>query len=372
MASIVVMEDEAGTRTLVSAILRKSGHQVAESDNGAQGLALVIKHLPDLVVSDVQMPQMSGLEMLAELRANPQIAHIPVILLTSLGDRAHMRAGMTQGADDYIPKPCQAAELNEAVNAQLARAQQRSSTQHAQMNAAMASKMQQMAEIYERRLAREQAKHWPTSAAQPSDRSYPLASVLYLNMQNIHAFSAALTPEQISEITHYLYEQSGELLRQSAATHMQFIGEDLLAVYTDETPRQTPNHFARAAQVALGMVSAMGRCKQFVASRFADYGLPPLQLGVALHAGPVALTALPDPLSTGHAHIVPVGDTITNILRLRDGDLPILWPLMATQAFLHAAPDLLRLGVSEQINLQGGAQVDVFAVVGPGPKLAGA
>ncbi len=370
MASIVVMDDDAGTRMLVSAILRKGGHQVAQADNGADGLALVLKHVPDVVVSDVQMPQMSGFEMVAQLRSNPLIAHIPVILLTSLGDRTNMRTGMTQGADDYIPKPCQADELNEAVSAQLARVQQRTSTMQMQMNATMASKMQEMAQIYDRRLAREQAKTQLKTTAKVTDRSFALASVVYVAMQNIHAFSAALTPEQVSEITRQLYGSAAELVRLSGATHVQFVGEDLMVVYADDGVAVPVNHLGRSAQLGLQMVQAIGRCKQFVAARFAEYGLPPLQIGIALHAGPVALAALPDVLQTGAASIVPVGETITNIVRLREGDVPILWPLMATQAFLHAAPDLLRLGVSEHVTLQGGAELDVYAVLGPGTQLA--
>lgn len=369
MARIVVMEDDAGTRALVAAILRKGGHQVATANDGQEGLDLVVKHLPDLVVSDVQMPHMTGLEMLAALRTHPGAEHIPVILLTSLDDRAHTRAGMLQGADDYIAKPCQATELNDAVNAQLARAAQRDSTMQAKMNAAMATQMQQMAQIYERRLAREHAKQWPATA-QPTDRAYDMASVVFLTLQNLHAFSAALTPEQISEITRNLYGSSSESMRLLGAAHVQFVGEDLLAVFADDSPTTaSAHHFSRAAQAALNMGQAVARCKQFVAQQFASYGLPPLQIGIALHSGPVALTALPDPMLTGSAHIVPVGDTITNVMRLRDGDLPIVWPVMTTQAFLYAAPDLLRLGVTETINLPGGAEVQVHAVVGPGPKL---
>ncbi|UUZ69584.1 response regulator [Polaromonas sp. P2-4] len=81
------------------------------SDNGADGLLLVRNHQPELVISDIQMPVMDGFAMLQALRAEPALLAIPVILLTSLQERAHMRIGMTSGADDYITKPFRPGEL---------------------------------------------------------------------------------------------------------------------------------------------------------------------------------------------------------------------------------------------------------------------
>ncbi len=370
MARIVVMEDDAGTRALVIGVLHKSGHHVAQADNGADGLALVVKHTPDLIISDVQMPQLNGFEVVSAVRANPAVAHIPIILLTSLDDRANMRAGMLHGADDYIPKPCQALELSQAVSAQLARAAQRAGAVQTQIDTQVGVQVE--AALYAGRSSQELAKNWPQAAAsEPTDRSYSMASVVCLTLQNLHAFSAALTPDQISQITRHLYSSSSSSMRLLGATHVQFVGENLLAIYADDSPTAaTANHFTRAAQAALNMAPAVAQCKQFVAQQFADYALPPLQIGINIHAGPVSLTALPDPMRTGGAHIVPVGDTVTNVMRLRDGDLPILWPVMTTQAFLHAAPELLRIGVAERIGLQGGTEVDVYAVVGPGANLA--
>ena len=97
MPLIVVMEDDAATRMLVASVLRKDGYDVMMADNGLSGIELVRQHKPDLVISDVQMPGMDGFAMLQALRADPAILHTPVVLLTSLLERAHMRIGMTSG-----------------------------------------------------------------------------------------------------------------------------------------------------------------------------------------------------------------------------------------------------------------------------------
>ena len=121
MAKIVVLEDDTATRRLICAVLRKVGHDVLDVDNGAEGLLTVMAEQPDMVISDVEMPKMTGFEVLQNVRLEPEIADTPFILLTSLASRADMRKGMVQGADDYITKPFEPAELIEAVNAQLGR-----------------------------------------------------------------------------------------------------------------------------------------------------------------------------------------------------------------------------------------------------------
>jgi CheY-like chemotaxis protein len=99
MPLIVVMDDDASTRVLVAGILRKEGYDVLAAEDGSLGLALIREHKPDLVVSDVQMPNLDGFAVLEAVRSDEAITTTPVILLTSLQDRAHMRQGMTTGAD---------------------------------------------------------------------------------------------------------------------------------------------------------------------------------------------------------------------------------------------------------------------------------
>ena len=142
MPLIVVMEDDAATRMLVASVLKKDGYDVLSADNGADGLALVRTHKPDLVISDIQMPVMGGFAMLQQLRSEPELSATPVILLTSLLERAHMRIGMTSGADDYITKPFRPGELREAVVAQLNRREMREAAQTTAVEIAVVSALE--------------------------------------------------------------------------------------------------------------------------------------------------------------------------------------------------------------------------------------
>src|SRR5436309_3810855 len=123
MKKILVIDDEESLRRLVGLALCKRGHQVLEAENGAVGIELARKELPDLILCDVNMEKMDGYATLSSLRNEPATLSIPFILMTGLADNAGMRHGMELGADDYLPKPFTIDALYAAVEARLKKAQ---------------------------------------------------------------------------------------------------------------------------------------------------------------------------------------------------------------------------------------------------------
>jgi len=122
MAKILVVEDEANIRETLVDILESYDYDVVEAPNGLVGAVRTIKEKPDLILSDVNMPEMDGFEMLDSLRGCMEEALIPpFIFLTARTERSDMRKGMSLGADDYITKPFNTAELLEAVRVKLER-----------------------------------------------------------------------------------------------------------------------------------------------------------------------------------------------------------------------------------------------------------
>jgi signal transduction histidine kinase/ligand-binding sensor domain-containing protein/DNA-binding response OmpR family regulator len=101
---ILVVEDEADIQQYVYEILSPSYHVITAS-NGKEGLAKALETIPDLIVSDVMMPEMDGIELCRTLKSHSNTSHIPVILLTALSDMAHHVQGIQEGADVYLPKP---------------------------------------------------------------------------------------------------------------------------------------------------------------------------------------------------------------------------------------------------------------------------
>ena len=120
-ASILVIEDDPIQRLAVVGILQRVGYRVLWAVDGEQGLEMARQSAPDLIVCDVVMPGMNGYQLLTTMRREAGLAEVPVIMLTTMSERAQVRVGMTSGADDYLAKPLNAGELRDAVAALLTR-----------------------------------------------------------------------------------------------------------------------------------------------------------------------------------------------------------------------------------------------------------
>jgi two-component system response regulator MtrA len=120
MARIVVADDDADVRMLVALKLESSGHDVVAVENGAIALEQCQAVHPDLVVLDLMMPGMSGIEACRAIRSDPSIAATPVILLTARAQSIDVDAGLAAGADEYVTKPFSPRELAYRVDTLLA------------------------------------------------------------------------------------------------------------------------------------------------------------------------------------------------------------------------------------------------------------
>jgi putative two-component system response regulator len=112
---ILIVDDEPSGRRALESLLLGQGYGLAFACNGSEGLSLAKRLEPDLIVLDVMMPEMDGLEYLRVVRGNPRLAEIPIILLTALDDRSSRLAGLEAGADDYIVKPFDRIELRTRI-----------------------------------------------------------------------------------------------------------------------------------------------------------------------------------------------------------------------------------------------------------------
>jgi DNA-binding response OmpR family regulator len=122
MSTILVADDDRDILDLVAFKLSAAGHELITATDGATALTEARRAVPDIVVLDVAMPGMSGLDVCRELRADSLTTAIPVILLTARGQEADVEAGFDVGADDYIVKPFSPRELQSRVTALLSRA----------------------------------------------------------------------------------------------------------------------------------------------------------------------------------------------------------------------------------------------------------
>ena len=108
---ILVIEDNDKNRKLIRDVLRYHSYEIIEAENGEEGFKRAKEHLPDLILLDIQMPVMNGLDTIKALKVSPETKHIKVIALTSfamVGDRERM---LKAGFDDYIQKPIDTRQL---------------------------------------------------------------------------------------------------------------------------------------------------------------------------------------------------------------------------------------------------------------------
>ena len=117
MAKILIVDDDGALRTLLGLCFLRRGHSIVVASNGAEGLACVTAQAPDLVVTDVNMPVLDGLELLRQLRADGH-ADLPVIVLTARADQR--AAAIAAGADAFLVKPVPLRQLSETAERLLA------------------------------------------------------------------------------------------------------------------------------------------------------------------------------------------------------------------------------------------------------------
>lgn len=115
MARILAVDDEPNIVRLIQVNLERHGYQVETANNGAQALAKIRENRPDLLVSDVMMPEMDGFELLSTIRRDPVLSDLPIIMLTAKAQDANVMEGYSRGADMYLTKPFNPQELLQFV-----------------------------------------------------------------------------------------------------------------------------------------------------------------------------------------------------------------------------------------------------------------
>lgn len=114
-ASILIADDDPDILLLLSVYFERAGYEVAQARNGSEALQLATEQLPSIAMLDVTMPGLDGFEVTRALRENAATRTMPVILLTARAQATDVAQGMAAGADEYVKKPFEAADLIERV-----------------------------------------------------------------------------------------------------------------------------------------------------------------------------------------------------------------------------------------------------------------
>lgn len=322
MASVLLIEDDEAQRFVARFALKKAGHEVREAPDGPTGVTLARTETPEVIVCDVMMPGMTGYDVLAQLRADPELATVPVILLTAMSDRKHMRQGMTAGADDYLTKPYRPDELCEAISALLARRQVQEEAFRSSVSGLVESALEQQKESlgrqYEGQLQREINKRW-TQANRATDLHYPRAFLLLADLLGAGGQDDDTTV--LAERVKQAQQAARDTLYLFGATQVLPYGPELMAVFAADQDTMTTPAELRVLRAALALAKAAPRDRPIT---------------VALHVGAVALIAGDDGLHGDQGHTLVPGEAVNTVAALEDAAASNGWRVVATAAMAKA------------------------------------
>lgn len=112
---ILVVDDDKTTRKMISLILKSKGYEVITAENGLEALQKLGLEKINLILTDMNMPYMDGIELTKQVKANPDFSHIPVVMITTEADEDEKKRAFEAGVDDYLVKPTNAEQITESM-----------------------------------------------------------------------------------------------------------------------------------------------------------------------------------------------------------------------------------------------------------------
>jgi EAL domain-containing protein (putative c-di-GMP-specific phosphodiesterase class I)/DNA-binding response OmpR family regulator len=227
---VLVIDDTAEVRRTVERSLRRTRLTVEVAADGEEGLAKVRAEIPDLVLTDVNMPGIDGFEVLSAIRNDPRTATVPVVLLTGVDDRASVRRGMALGADDYLTKPFTPEELRDTVRARL--------EHRSRLSAAYLSKLE------EKQHELRAATHTDAETGLPNrlafrealERARDPLSVLVIALDRFDRLQTAFHPSRPSFVENTLRELGARMARAAAPNEAFRLGGSRFAIVGEHAP----------------------------------------------------------------------------------------------------------------------------------------
>ncbi|MFH0299728.1 adenylate/guanylate cyclase domain-containing protein [Bradyrhizobium sp. 31Argb] len=303
--SILVVDDIEANRDLLSRRLARDGHRVASAAGGQQALQALEHHEFDLVLLDLIMPDINGLDVLVRMKADERLRRIPVIMITALADTDSAVRCIEAGAEDYLPKPFDPILLRARINACLHKKRWRDREQrYLRRIEDETAKFERLLLTILPRQVIGRLNHGETMIA---DR-FEDVSVLFADLVRFTKHSGRIAPAVLVEYLNQLFSEFDALARELGVEKIKTIGDAYMAVAG--LPDPIPDPFAAIAKMAFGMIDRLGRVN-------GHFGWP-LQIRIGIHSGPVVAGII-----GAHRFIYDVwGDTVNVASRLEAYSLP--------------------------------------------------
>ena len=302
---ILVVDDTEANRDLLSRRLSRNGHLVDTVGSGRSALQSAAKSEYDLILLDLMMPEMNGLEVLTRLKADPAVQHIPVMMISALDEIESIVTCIEAGAEDYISKPFDPVLLSARIEASLERKRLRDREQ-AFLNQLKVEKDKTESLLFNilpetiiRRIRQGEVKI--------ADR-FTEATILFSDLVEFTGLANRCSPSRIVEILNHLFSSFDALASRLKLEKIKTIGDAYMVA--GGLPEENPRHATAVAQMALGMLEIV----QETGKRFDEK----LEVRIGIHSGEVVAG-----LIGRHRSIYDVwGDTVNTASRLESSGLP--------------------------------------------------
>ena len=259
---ILVVDDNETNRDILATRLEAHGYQTLQAADGEEALRGVAQHRPDVVLLDVMMPNLDGLEACRRLKSDRAVAFTPVILVTAKATTQDIVAGLDAGADEYLTKPVDQAALVARVRSALRikslhEQVQAQAADLANWNQTLARRVEeQVAEIerigrLKRFLAPQVAQLISSGDERVLESHRREVTIVFCDLRDFTPFSETAEPEEVITVLREYHKTLGALIDKFEGTIERFAGDGLLVLFNDPLPCADPS--ARAVRMAVEM-----------------------------------------------------------------------------------------------------------------------
>ena len=343
-ARILVVDDNPANLEIMEARLARQGYEVITARNGDEALVAARAQTPDLILLDVMMPGKDGIQVCRELKADPGLPFMPIILVTAKADPDDIVAGLDAGGDEYITKPVDHAALvarvrsilrikalHDTVQEQTAQLEDWNHTLE-QRVAAQLAEIQRLGTL-KRFLAPQIAELIASDDERLLESHRREVTVVFCDLRGFTAFAETSEPEEVMAILRQYHEALGELIFRHEGTLERFVGDGLVVLFNDPLP--CPDPTARAVRMALAMRARIAELSHGWRKHGHDLGF-----GVGIAQGYATLGRIGFEGRSDYAAIGPVANLASRLCdEAEDGDILIgQRAFTAVEALVEAEP----------------------------------
>ena len=270
---ILVVDDVKSNRDLLARRLRRDGHAVVTAPSAAAALEVLARGAVDLALIDILMPDVNGIELLAQMKADGATRDVPVLMVTGLKEEAAVLRCIAAGAEDYLPKPVDTVLLRARISACLERRRWRE--REKEYLGAIKAERDRANTLLHAILPGSVVQRLDGGEQVIADR-FDSATIIFTDIVGFTKLAAEMTPSELVRKLGLLFSQFDHLSEKHGVEKIKTIGDAYMAASGLPEPR--PDHAAAAVAFARELVAESGR---------ADWPNPPLRIRVGVHSGPV-------------------------------------------------------------------------------------